>query len=271
MRVRHVPICSWILLAACVPNRIYRARVDGGQDASIVADAGSETDGGANDGAVADGRAAGPTWWIIADQGITTVYGQISRWADRSGDANDAFMTDPNRQPLLVANAVNGRPAVRFGGASSLDIRRTVNLNTFAIFIVGRNDSSDGSISMILGPAGREPNDQIRWETATSILVVGIGNEFAPTIAEVGNTRVYHLLTLRFDGSRLDTYRDGVLVGTTPATTNGLPFSFLSLGSYYSVLFMVGELAEVLIYDRPLSDSAFASTNDYLRSKYALP
>jgi hypothetical protein len=43
------------------------------------------------------------------------------------------------------------------------------------------------------------------------------------------------------------------------------------IGAWYSQYFMIGDLAELVIYDRALSAGELAETNSYLRAKYALP
>jgi len=42
----------------------------------------------------------------------------VTGWNDQSGQNNHASQWDPAMAPLLVPNAVNGKPALRFDGAS---------------------------------------------------------------------------------------------------------------------------------------------------------
>ena len=55
--------------------------------------------------------------WLRADEGVTsTLDGAVTGWEDRSGNLNHASQTDLAAAPLLVTDAVNGEPALRFDG-----------------------------------------------------------------------------------------------------------------------------------------------------------
>ncbi len=55
--------------------------------------------------------------WLNAVVGLTTnASGNISTWADQSGNANNATQTQGSLQPLWVADILNGQPVVRFDG-----------------------------------------------------------------------------------------------------------------------------------------------------------
>lgn len=65
-------------------------------------------------------------------------------------------------------------------------------------------------------------------------------------------------------------YRDGGAVSSSSFATTG-PWTLASVGSFYSSDFMVGDLAEVVLYDRALSEEDRAAADSYLRTKYNLP
>jgi hypothetical protein len=191
-------------------------------------------------------------------------------WADQSGNGINATMATASRQPSIVYDSINGLPVIRFGGAQSLYLTSQVQPQSFTVFIVGKNSKSTETFSMILGPGGNSPNNKLRWENGSQVLFVGLGNNMPIITPTIGNTRVYHVLSARYNGSAMGVYRDGNLVSTHSFTTTG-PWSLAQVGGWFSRYFMVGDLAEVLVYDTALSDSNHDSTNDYLRTKYALP
>lgn len=214
--------------------------------------------------------AVGSHLWLRADVGVTVNVNKVSNWSDQSGNGRNATMPTSTRQPTLALNALNGNPVVRFSGAQSLNLLNPVSPTQFTIFVVGKNSKTTESFSMILGPGGNYPNNQLRWENGSQALVVGTGNALPTTVSNVGNTRVYHALSVRYDGSSLRFYRDGNLVSSRTLTTTG-PFTLASVGAWYSSYFMVGDLAEVLVYPTALSDADRLTTDSYLRAKYALP
>src|SRR5205085_4031851 len=55
--------------------------------------------------------------WLAGDNGVaTSPEGVVTDWADQSPNLNDAAQHDTTQAPLLVASAVNGKPALRFDG-----------------------------------------------------------------------------------------------------------------------------------------------------------
>jgi Concanavalin A-like lectin/glucanases superfamily len=208
--------------------------------------------------------------WLRSDTGVTAAGGRVSRWLDQSGNGRHASMATAARQPFFVSGALNGQPVLRFTGAESMYLDIFAQPTTFSIFIVGKNSNPSESFSMILGPGGNSPNNQLRWENGSQALFVGTGNNLPVITSPIGNTRVYHALSARYNGSSMTVFRDGNTVSTHTFVTSG-PWTLASVGSYYSSFFMQGDLAEVLIYDRVLSETERLSVNAYLRGKYNLP
>ncbi|GIG56889.1 hypothetical protein Lfu02_12610 [Longispora fulva] len=213
--------------------------------------------------------AGGAQMWLRADVGVQVNATNVTTWYDQSGNARNGTMTTPSRQPTLVQGALNGQPVIHFNGAQSLNLLTPVNPYTFSVFIVGRNQKSSG-FSMILGPSGNFPNNQIRWENSSQALFVGTANNFPVVTSTIGNTMVFHELSARYDGSTMWVYRDGNLVSAHSFSTSG-GWTLASIGSWYSSQFMIGDLAEVIVYPTALSDADRTATDSYLRSKYALP
>lgn len=217
------------------------------------------------------GPPPGAQLWLRSDVGVTVNVNKVTTWADQSGSGRHATMATVSRQPTLVLGALNGQPVIRFGGAQSLSLTATpVNPTSFSIFIVGKNSKPTESYSMILGPGGNWPNNQLRWENGTKALFVGTGNNFPVVTSTIGNTRVYHALSARYNGSTMSVYRDGNLVSTHSFTTSG-PWILSQIGGWFSTYFMIGDLAEILVYPTALSDTDRLATDSYLRAKYALP
>ena len=213
---------------------------------------------------------AGLHLWLRADTGIVLASGsQIARWLDQSGNGRNASMATVTRQPSLVGGAINGRPVVRFFGAQSLALEVNSTPTRFSAFVVGKNSMPSESFSMILGAGGSTPNHQLRWENGSQALFV-TNNAGTVITSPIGNTRVYHALSTRYDGATITFYRDGNAMSSSAYTTS-VPWTIAQVGAWFSSNFLVGDLAEVIIYDRALSETERASVNAYLRSKYNLP
>lgn len=209
--------------------------------------------------------------WLRADVGVVASSGmQVSQWLDQSGNGRNASMATPTRQPSFVRDALNHLPVIRFFGAQSMSLDTFATPTMFSVFVVGKNSLPDESFSMILGPGGNSPNNQLRWEDGSHVLFVGTGNNLPATTVSAGDTRVYQALSARYDGATLTVYRDGGAISSSSFVTTG-PWTLASVGSYYSSYFLVGDLAEVVLYDRALSEKDRAAVDSYLRAKYKLP
>lgn len=217
-----------------------------------------------------DGNAAaGAEMWLRGDAGIEQEGGKIVRWADQTGNGHDGYMPTATRRPTLVQNGLNQLPVVRFDGAQSLFLQSYLHPTAFSVFVVGKNDAP-ASYTLILGPGGNTPNNQLRWENGTQLLLIGLGNKLPEIRQTIGDTHVYHALALRYDGSTLGIYRDGDLVANHAFTTTG-PWSFAQIGAWFGADFAKSALAEVIVYDTAIADGEFNSTSNYLSTKYALP
>ncbi|WP_437982339.1 carboxypeptidase regulatory-like domain-containing protein [Sorangium sp. So ce117] len=213
---------------------------------------------------------SGMRLWLRADAGVTSSVGKVSLWEDQSGNGINGSTPAASRQPSLIAGALNGKPVVRFEGAQSLGLTSPIQPARFTVFIVGKNSKTSEEFSVILGPGGSTPNNQLRWENGSQALFVGLGNSMPIIKTTIGDTRAYHALSTRYDGSTMTVYRNGGLISTHSFSTTG-PWVLGQIGAWYSSYFMVGDLAEILVYDTALSEADRSSVNMYLRDKYALP
>src|SRR5687768_17093995 len=58
--------------------------------------------------------------WVRADAGVTAdASGAVSLWEAQSPNGIDAVQAEPTSMPVLVTNAINGKPVLRFDGVAS--------------------------------------------------------------------------------------------------------------------------------------------------------
>jgi len=213
--------------------------------------------------------ASGSLLWLRADQGVTETNRQVTAWLDQSGHDLDGVMDLPSREPTLVPDEWNGLPVIRFGGAQSLYLRQPIAPTTFTVFVAGRNRNPTDAHGIFLGPGGETANNQLRWEDGTSVLIVGLGNNLPETVFAFGDTRAFHVLAARYDGTRLTVARNGTQVGNAQFVTTG-PWQIGQVGGWFSSDFMVGDLAEILVYESALSEADTELTHSYLLRKYGM-
>jgi len=206
--------------------------------------------------------------WLRADAGVMTNASGVTVWEDQSGSSNDATQASASNEPELLNAAINGYPTLNFLGDDWLGFDSMLSLQDMTIFLVARNNGP--GVGLILGPAAVD-NSQIRYENPTQILSVGTGNNLSAITSTIGNNQVYHSITIRYDGVTWEVWRDGVLASSTPEGVTG-PLTLGRLGSWFGGQFgLVGEIAEVMVYDVALAMPQRIEAESYLRTKYALP
>jgi hypothetical protein len=83
--------------------------------------------------------------WLRSDLGITLNAGNVSAWADQSGNGNNATQGTAAKQPAYVASdaGYGGRPTLSFASASAQLMTLAANLpaQPFTAYVVGESTS----------------------------------------------------------------------------------------------------------------------------------
>jgi hypothetical protein len=231
--------------------------------------------------------------WLDGAQGVTKdAQNRVTKWADQSGNANDAAAGDNNR-PDFVASSFGTLPAIHFGtvrmpllaikdaptlrwGADDylLEVVAKFTNNPqsngdgmpclFAkgvqgagVALFGNREGSTGSGSGGPGATGRNAS------TVTSRVVRSTGalNDGKP-----------HVIALRRQGNTLDLRVDGAVAATTNNvdTLNVDTQSAVQIGALFggTAFRLDGEIAEVIAVVGEGSTSHLDQLETYLRAKY---
>jgi len=234
-----------------------------------------------NDGAGTLGT-SGLSLWLKSDVGVTLAGSGVSQWADQSGNGRNATQTSSTSRPTVVANALNGLPALSFDGVNDfMTFTMPVNgLTGMTVIVVAANsaDRAGGSTnaessavfwnevnswgSIYLSPF--QTNVKFRFGTGQTgnlpsyTRPASIGNAFSVSTAIKNRTTD----SLYVNGA-LVVSQSGKL--TTIANTQSLG----NIGrGYNNNTFFPGLIAEVIVYNRALSDAERQAAEGYLTSKY---
>lgn len=214
--------------------------------------------------------APGPILWLKADSGIVAdTSGGVSHWLDRSGNDHAAWQDTPSRRPLLIPRAIDTMPALRFNGASSFMEASPAfpDSSDYSLLFVARINNLAASNNVVSGTThahyfGGSPYARLLHGAnfpAQGIATIPIvANEFTVVTMTFRNDR--GLGTIYINGN----LADSALVGRNLDST-------LYLGAYRRGNLLNGDLAEVLLYDRELSDPDRLRTETYLFRKYGIP
>jgi hypothetical protein len=214
------------------------------------------------------GQATFPTsglrLWLRADAVTTT---PLRYWQDLSGVGNDAVQTASGNQPPVVLNVQNGKPVVRFTASSSQHFPLP-NLMSGAMAgeVVAVLKSSATSVG-VWHFGNSAYGTSYPWSTGVND-DFGRASEFAQEwpVQSLTNLHIYNV------SSSSGLWRSWVNgVPFYKSTSNTVAFtSSPKLGKNNNGSHFTGDIAEVLIYNRALSDSERTAVNTYLNQKYAI-
>jgi hypothetical protein len=226
---------------------------------------------------------SGLKMWLKADAGVNKSGNFVAEWVDQAGNAANARQIDPARQPLFIASAVNGKPAVQFDGSNDfMEFTLPISgLSEMTIIVVNSNKSElDASIygsyrssifwgdqrsttvsAVYLTPLS--PEIQFRFGGTTAygkyVRPVKMNTRWSATTAvkQSGNERLY------VNGTQV------LSLSGKPPVLSGVP-NLGNLGRGFNAVGFVGQIAEVLVYNRALTDAERLEIDSYLKSKYGM-
>ena len=234
---------------------------------------------------------AGLQLWLRADAGMQPDgSGRISAWADQSGSGHHAKQTNVASQPTYVTASTaanNGFPAVHFDGMSSvLSLPGSLGQDNYTLYVVTRptatheiDAESTGGYAGVSGQrylfGGYMGNDEAG--TCVSVGTNGVSvYEHAPSylpalsVCPADLSNGYSSIVVRYQAKQAQIFINGALEHTglvSPRTHVDAPTSLgFNLYSTYA-----GDIAEVLVYDHPLSDDERQALDHYCVVRYELP
>ncbi len=212
--------------------------------------------------------------WLHAGAGVATNgSGYVSTWADQSGNGRNATQGNAAMQPVWMANAVNGLPAVRFEAIVPKDgmVTGWSATNTpYSYFVAGTFLMNSGGYNwrrIVQGSAGYN----------CGVAIEGAGKFFLFTARPGGYT------TLATPDLRPPVGRPFVagIIGdgtNTQASLNGFAYPSVAVHLGPNILGLgasgtsgdgwAGDVLEVIAYDRALSYTERQQVERYLALKY---
>lgn len=225
--------------------------------------------------------------WYKADGTYTLNGSNVSQWNDESGNGWHIAQSTASAQPLYVANAFNGKPAMYFDAGDKLATTLFSAIGTttgYTVFYVARPLAIPNSNNQLIyefsntlgyGGAVHKLNTTNRLYVNTTSISTNLGYVL---YSDVTN---FYYGAVRFDGTgaanadRLRLYINSVQQTMTFAGTIPAAISYadgLSIGGTYtaSTNLFNGYICELFIYNRALSATEVIKMNTYLRQKYAI-
>lgn len=216
--------------------------------------------------------------WLKSDYGLISSGGKVSRWVDMSGNSNDATQSNVTNQPAVSVVQQNGFPVLTFNGSSQY-LQLPAGFTTFGnglTALVAVNPNASGSGEMIeVGNGSSGDNIVLSNSTTTASLSTARGTTSstltAPSALSPGR---FQLLEGTQDGNTAGSIKVNSVIsssGTLNYASNTLR-SQNTVGARYdgAANFFNGSIAEILLYNRPLTAAELSSAEAYMMSKYQI-
>ena len=232
--------------------------------------------------------------WFDADlEGSIELAGDtVLNWQDRSGTIPSMASLNSNQRPTYTANGINGRGSVSFDGVDDrLFASTTTNLqNGYTIFIAARNDvrqNYNGLFSLRNTANGQQAALEIYWQQGTTD--AASGNLVVAANRSTGSFAYYessnagpvignsYTMAARVsaDFTTRQLQVDGVNVPQQSFSSDVTPNAVrqMCLGQGFGIgvsnTILEGQIGEVLVFDRDLTDAEFDFVSTYIESKWA--
>jgi len=215
--------------------------------------------------------------WLKSDAGITTnASGDVTTWADQSGQGNNVSQGTAAYQPDYVVNAINGKPAIRFDGSDD----RLYHSNGS-----GQFDFNDATVFVVVSP--RFTTDTVNqgiWgvrDGGITRMSCHFNHEHTKLLLWNGGsttennytfeTNEYEIVHTSWSGNNNKSYVDGTQIGSGTVGWGSSSKKTFNLGySGGSDEYLQGDIVEIIIYNRTLTTDEQNRIGYYLADKYDL-
>jgi hypothetical protein len=222
----------------------------------------------------------GLSLWLRADSGVTAgADGKVSAWAVE-GSPVKATATDPAQQPTLAQNAIGGKPAVHFDGGTQMleanidiDPGASPELTVISVF-TSETDAATPLRKLYGADDGgydRAAGLDDRGE-GTNYTIFGGGAGVVPIMKLAANTPYVTVDSYDQPKKKLNVWVNGAPVKQNVEIDHGASLDKFYIGGtgtvYHEPWF--GNVAEMLVYHRVLSDDERKNVEGYLGAKYGV-
>lgn len=225
------------------------------------------------------------TLWLNADMSLSGVANgeSVSLWYDLSGKSNNGSQDNSSYKPVMATNQINGLPAVSFVGNSYFSLPNAQELGVvnkdYEIIVVASSASSQRSLLFGNNYTSQfAPNMWLNYDQG--FLFNGNGNHgYDFTVGEFGEYtngeyHVFNVIGMDTEGRiRIDNVQEGL--DTSESYRNNVNGNWKIGASINPANGVVlddfdGEVAEIIVYNKELSNQERFDIHEYLSEKYNL-
>lgn len=214
--------------------------------------------------------------WLRADEGVDLAGSVVSRWRDQSGGKHDAAPKDPAAGPQLSASAIRGHPAVLFSGKED-DLWLPDGFEDFSaglsLFVVAESmaeQSEEWSFVLLATPARGAARIEVllgrRRESEQVVYAAeDLQHQFRPFVPGFPAAKKFQeMCAIHEPTGTVNLFERGEPAGTGSLI---LPRKTVRTRNRVGAGFK-GRLAEVVLYNRSLSEMERLGVESYLKDRY---
>jgi len=203
--------------------------------------------------------------WYRADLGVTESGGNVTAWADQSGNSRNLSGGSPD---LEATGGPNSTPTISFVAANSDKLTNTFSglSHPLHLFAVMRAITTSGVNGLLCGNA---TSQRFHDTQSPSPLVYFSGTILQPGVGWSDDS-AHHLWEYKIDGTNTTVIRGATTMigsGTSPGTTALAGFT---LGQLPGLGYGSMKLAELLLYNAVISGTDLTNLRAYIASRYGI-
>jgi hypothetical protein len=183
----------------------------------------------------------------------------VTRWNDQSGNRQSSTQPTAASQPRYLANDLNGLPTVKWDGTNQF-LRGAVSTTVKTIFAVCKKDAEATTLDGLLCASPSQDTQNIRGNATNWAAPGGNPVTNGADFPNGGQVRVNGANSFTHNGQW------HILMEESAAS----PVFTYQLGQTFLNRSLNGRIAEVIIYDRALTQQEADAVGSYLADKYAL-
>jgi prepilin-type N-terminal cleavage/methylation domain-containing protein len=203
---------------------------------------------------------------------------KINRWKDSNPNSifkYDASQTSSANQPKIIFDKDSSLPIVRFDSPSFLNLPDgTVPYgdSEYTVIFISKVDVSGNYGVLGSGNYGTQnQTNAFRYDSGRKMVNYWWHDDLSSLINTTINNK-FQIFIFDYNKSIRNLYVDGVLKNYIPPTIKPRESTNLNntIGKTYSVEYLVGSIAELIIYDRALLNSERKDIEKYLSKKWSI-
>ena len=220
--------------------------------------------------------------WLKANAGVTESSGNVTTWADQSGNGRNATDNGAANLPSVSSTAVNYNPALTFDASNSESLKTSsvFGTNTHSnvnFIIVAKTNSITSQYFLHEGPDNSNRIGlHLPWSDNTIYWDAGVPNgNNRLTTAWTGTLGTAYIWGFEYEsgGPRQSIFRDGSSIASDASVAS---FTFSSsaefeIASRAGANYADTDIAELIAYTGALSDNQQNQIQTYLAIKYGIP